>query len=95
MLDFGTVVTDQEKGSAQASTNQTFTGPTAGAYNYNETIPADSNVWSPCNSPLPLNVNNQIRLMQDSGSMGSGVLYDSGVLDLALQWRACDPATAA
>jgi len=76
--------------SDQVSTNHTFSGPTSEAYNYTESIdPTDTDIWSPCNSSLPLNINNQVRLTQDSTSIGNGLLYDAGIVDLALQWRSC------
>lgn len=77
-------------GSDQVSTNHTFAGPTSTAYSFEEAIdPASAIVWSPCNSSMPLNINNQVRLTKDSNSTGNGVLYDSGILDLTLQWRSC------
>jgi hypothetical protein len=67
-----------------------FAGPTSGAYSFEETIDSTGAVvWSPCNSPIPLNINNRVRLTGDSNSAGNGVLYDSGILDLTLQWKSC------
>ncbi|PMD49134.1 uncharacterized protein K444DRAFT_649072 [Hyaloscypha bicolor E] len=67
-----------------------FAGPTSAAYSFEEAIdPTGAVVWSPCNSPIPLNINNRVRLTGDSNSAGNGVLYDSGILDLTLQWKSC------
>jgi hypothetical protein len=83
-------VINQYTGSDQVSSNHTFIGPTNAAYSYEEAIdPTDTTIWSPCNSSTPLNVNNQVRLTEDSNSTGNGVLYDSGIVDLSLQWRSC------
>ena len=72
------------------STNHTFVGPTSTAYSYEEAVdPTGTVIWSPCNSSASLNVNNQIRLTEDGNSTGNGVLYDSGIVDLNLQWRSC------
>ncbi|KAE9373985.1 hypothetical protein N431DRAFT_404437 [Stipitochalara longipes BDJ] len=76
--------------SDQVSTNHTFAGPTSTAYSYEEAIdPTGTVIWSPCNSSTPLNINNQVRLTKDSNSDGNGALYDSGIVDLTLQWRSC------
>jgi hypothetical protein len=82
--------TKHKIGSDQVSTNHTFAGPTSTAYSYEEAIdPTGTVIWSPCNSSTPLNVNNQVRLTKDSNSTGNGALYDSGIVDLTLQWRTC------
>jgi hypothetical protein len=70
------------------STNHTFVGPTSTAYSYEEAVdPMSIVIWSPCNSSVSLNVNNQIRLMEDTNSTGNGMLDNSGIVDLNLQWR--------
>ena len=83
-------VINKNTGSDQVSSNHSFAGATSTAYSYEEAIdPTGTVIWSPCNSSTPLNINNQVRLTKDSNSTGNGVLYDSGIVDLTLQWRSC------
>lgn len=45
----------------------------------------NTDVWSPCGAPSPVNVVNEIAVTQT----GTGTLYDSGVMDIGLIWRTC------
>jgi hypothetical protein len=77
--------------SDQVSANHSFAGPTSVPFIGGIQIRSHRShrrvVWSPCNGPIPLNINNRVRLTGDSNSTGNGVLYDSRILDLALQQK--------
>ncbi|KAH9208629.1 hypothetical protein DL95DRAFT_264722, partial [Leptodontidium sp. 2 PMI_412] len=55
----------------QGSTQSNFTGPYSAPYAVKDSIP-DEQVWSPCGSSVPLNINNQVRISRASNSTGSG-----------------------
>ncbi|KAK0101208.1 hypothetical protein ONS96_006430 [Cadophora gregata f. sp. sojae] len=72
----------------QSSTQKTFTGPYNAPYSVQD-YAVDENIWSPCGSTAVLNINNQVRITRPKNTTGSGTLYDSGLWDISLVWRAC------
>jgi hypothetical protein len=80
----------------QVSTSSTISGPTEGAVVVTEEVPANETIWSACDEdPLPLNINMQLVLNEDTlggnsnSSASPSSLYESGVLKAGIQWRSC------
>jgi hypothetical protein len=73
----------------ELSTNNTFTGPSSGPYNIDYVVADGKAIWSPCNGSAELIVNSEVRAIRNSNSSGSGAMFESGMIDLWLQWRAC------
>jgi hypothetical protein len=73
-------------GAAQNSIVHEYNGPVQGEYTYKETVPASSQIWSPCGAPLPLNINNGVALRKPGG----GDAYFNGkTVVTGIVWRNC------
>ena len=70
--------------AAQNSCAKSYSGPMSGEFTYKESIP--SPVWSPCGSPLMLNINNAVVLR--SGGDGDAY-FNPKVTVSGLVWRNC------
>jgi len=74
--------------SSTDSTAFPFIGPLNAEYVVKDTSAVDNEVWSTCGTPLPINIVIEATLTSASNS-GVGSLYDSGIYDIGLVWRAC------
>jgi len=84
---YGTMELMLKIGSTQTSTSHSFTGPTDTDYTVSGPVSAGSAPWSPCNDPLPLNINTQVRLTSSNSS--TGTISEAGVDVVSFVWREC------
>jgi hypothetical protein len=74
--------------SSTASTSFPFTGPLDAEYVVKDSGTLDNNIWSPCGTPLPVNIVLEA-VLTATNDAGVGSLYDSGIYDTGLLWRSC------
>lgn len=86
-------VIEFEIGTSQVATKYNFNGPSNGEYNVTQNVDdpyvVDQDViWSPCGSPVPLNINNKITLTSTSDA-GYGYIQSDGNFASNFVWRKC------
>jgi len=82
-----------------ATLHSTWNGPIQQNYDFTDTIPFDSLVWSPCGLEAPLNIKTQIflsgstqQLISDPGALITTDQIDGRVKQIfGFHWRACQP----
>ncbi|EPE31497.1 hypothetical protein GLAREA_12253 [Glarea lozoyensis ATCC 20868] len=72
--------------TAQNNVIHTYVGPLDGDYTYRESIPAGSQIWSPCGAPLPLNINTGVGMRK---ATSADTYVNVKTVVTGIQWRNC------
>jgi len=76
------------------SFSTTYRGVKDGDFQFRDTVPMESVIWSPCGASRALNINTQVRVSNRSNSRGRGLMtidsIDGAVVHkYGLMWRRC------